>query len=143
MHRGLMSVVLAWRHGAAKGDTGDLAGIAELTDTTFGKLVFKASTPVLVEFWAPWAKQCILADPLLAEAAQQFGGSVHFVRLNVEDNPMAATVYGVRRLPLLILFRQGDELDRWSGALGPEQIVERVRAACEGGPAERGAESAS
>lgn len=110
-----------------------MAGIAELTDTTFGDIVFKSPTPVLVEFWAPWAKQCLLADPLLEEAARFLGDSARLVRLNVEENPMAATVYGVRNIPLVILFRLGEELDQWSGSLAKEQIVDRVRAACSGG----------
>lgn len=111
---------------------GPLAGITEITDTTFADAVFKSSTPVLVEFWAPWAKACALAEPLLLGAAQQLPGDVRLVRCNVEDNPMAATVYAVRNVPLVILFRQGEELDQWSGSLPTEEIVERVRAACGG-----------
>lgn len=87
----------------------------------------------MVEFWAPWAKQCLLADPLLEEAARDLQEHARLVRLNVEENPMAATVYGVRNIPLVILFRRGEELDHWSGSLAKEEIVERVRAACGGG----------
>lgn len=110
-----------------------MAGITELTDTTFGDMVFKSDSPVLVEFWAPWAKQCLLADPLLEEAAADLRAQARLVRLNVEENPMAATVYGVRNIPLVILFRHGLELDQWAGALAKAEIVDRVRAACGGG----------
>jgi len=94
-----------------------------------------------VEFWAPWAKQCLLADPLLEEAARALRDAVRLVRLNVEENPMAAVVYGVHRIPLLILFRQGEELDQWSGPLSKEQIVDRVRSACGGEAAAPGTEA--
>lgn len=115
-----------------------MADIAEVTDATFGDMVFKSATPVLVEFWAAFAAQCGLAEPLLLAAAGELGAAVRLMRLDVERSPMAAVVYGVRRVPLLILFRQGEELDRWSGALPAEEIVERVRAACGGAAAASG-----
>lgn len=89
---------------------------------------------MLVEFWAPWAKACALAEPLLLGAAREFAEGLRLVRCNVEENPMAATVYGVRSIPLVILFRQGDELDQWSGSLPAEEISRRVRVACGRGP---------
>ncbi len=110
-----------------------MAGIAELTDLTFGDVVFKTATPVLVEFWAPWSKACRLAGPGLEAAAAAFGVEARPMRLNVEENPIAATVYGVRHIPTCILFRSGEELDQWAGALDRDEIVRRVRAACSGG----------
>lgn len=91
--------------------------------------MLKSATPVLVEFWAPWAKACAVAEPRLVGVAAGFEGLV-LVRCNVEDNPMAATVYGVRQIPLVILFRRGEELDQWSGLLSAEEIARRVRTAC-------------
>ena len=114
------------------GEGWTLAGITEITDTTFADAVFKSTTPVLVEFWAPWAKACALAEPLLVDATERLPEDVRLVRCNVEDNPMAATVYGVRNIPMVILFRQGEELDQWAGSLPADEIVGRVRAACGG-----------
>ena len=107
-----------------------------MTDTTFADAVLKAPTPVLVEFWAPWAKACSVAEPLLAQAVADFADGLRLVRCNVEHNPMAATVYGVRSIPMVILFRQGDELDQWKGPLATDEITRRVRAACRRDPGE-------
>jgi thioredoxin-like negative regulator of GroEL len=109
---------------------GALESIAEVTDTTFADLVFKSPIPVLVEFWAPWAKACAVAEPPLVGATRAFEPSLGLLRCNVEESPMAATVYGVRRIPLVVLFRQGEELDRWSGSLSAAEVTRRVRAAC-------------
>ncbi len=112
-----------------------LAEIAEVTDTTFGEIVLRTAGPALVEFWAPWAASALpVGDDLLREAAAVCPG-VRLLRLNVEDNPMAATVYGVHSVPLCVLFRGEQELDRWEGALEPARLLERLRAACGEGAA--------
>ena len=108
-----------------------MAEITELTDATFGDVVFKSPEPVLVQFWAPWSKACLLADPPLEAAVRTFSGEIRLLRLNVEENPMAATVYGVRSIPLLILFRQGEEFAQWAGPIPKDEVIARLRAARE------------
>lgn len=103
-----------------------------MTDVTFGDAVLKADSLVLVEFWAPWARDCGQAEPPLRMAADALGARVRLVRLNVEQNPVAAVVYGVQRIPTVLLFRDGRDIDRWSRALAARDIVERVQAAIEG-----------
>lgn len=95
--------------------------------------MLKADALVLVEFWAPWARDCGTAEPQLRLAAETLGGKVRLVRLNVEKNPVAAVVYGVLRIPTVLVFRGGADVDRWSRALDARDIVERVQAAIEGG----------
>jgi thioredoxin 1 len=116
-----------------------VAAVVEITDTTFGDAVFKSATPVLVEFWAPWARACAAAEPLLLAAARHLPAGVRLARCNIEENPVAATVFGIRRLPTVVLFRGGDELDQWCGPLPPEEVVQRVRNACSGPAAPNGA----
>ncbi len=94
--------------------------------------MLKADAVVLVEFWAPWARDCGLAEPSLRMAAEALGERVRLVRLNVEQNPVAAVVYGVLRIPTVLLFRDGRDVDRWSKALSAQDIVGRVQAATEG-----------
>ena len=100
---------------------------------TFGEAVLKANALVLVEFWAPWAKDCGAVEPDLRQAAATLGPKVRLLRLNVEKNPVAAVVYGVLRIPTVVVFRDGVDVDRWSKALGARDIVDRVQAAIEGG----------
>jgi thioredoxin len=106
-----------------------VAEIVELTDATFGDQVFKSKAPTLVEFWAPWCKPCLFLNPVLEEAARDLAGTVRVVKLNVDENPVAATVYGVRSIPTMILFRGGDELEKFVGYLGKDELVGRSRAA--------------
>jgi thioredoxin 1 len=106
-----------------------VAEILELTDATFGDQVFKSLGPTLVEFWAPWCKPCLFLNPVLEEAARDLDGAVRVVKLNVDENPVAATVYSVRSIPTMILFRQGDELEKFVGYLGKDELVGRVRTA--------------
>ena len=105
-----------------------MAEILELTDATFGDQVFKGKAPTLVEFWAPWCKPCLFLNPVLEEAARELAGAVKVVKLNVDENPVAATVYSVRSIPTMILYRGGDELEKFVGYLGKDELVGRVRA---------------
>lgn len=106
-----------------------MAEILELTDATFGDQVFKSKEPTLVEFWAPWCKPCLFLNPVLEEAARDLGTAVRVLKLNVDENPVAATLYSVRSIPTLILFRQGEELEKFVGYLGRDDLVNRVRSA--------------
>ena len=104
-----------------------VAEILELTDAMFGEQVFKSKDPILVEFWAPWCKPCLFLNPVLEEAARDLAEAVKVVKLNVDENPVAATVYSVRSIPTMILFRQGEELEKFVGYLGREDLVGRIR----------------
>lgn len=106
-----------------------MAEIAELKDGTFAEEVFHADRATLVEFWAPWCKPCTALQPVLEEAAAELAGSVKFVRLNVDDNPVAATVFGVKSVPTIILFRGEQELHKASGLFGKDELVRRIAAA--------------
>jgi thioredoxin 1 len=114
--------------GSFGGVSPNVAEIAELTDATFGDQVFKGKAPTLVEFWAPWCKPCLFLNPVLEEAARDLAGLVQVVKLNVDENPVAATVYSVRSIPTMILYRGGDELEKFVGYLGKDELVGRVRA---------------
>lgn len=109
-----------------------LAELGEITDVTFADAVLKADAVVLVEFWAPWARDCSLAEPPLRVAAESLGDAVRLVRLNVEKNPVAAVVYGVHRIPSVLVFRGGRDVDRWSKALPVQEIVDRIRGSGDG-----------
>ena len=78
-----------------------------VTDTNFGEEVLNASKPVLVDFWAEWCGPCRMIAPALEELSVEFGDRVDIVKLNIDENPEAPTKYGVRGIPTMILFKDG------------------------------------
>lgn len=101
--------------------------MAELKDGTFAEEVFHSDHPTLVEFWAPWCKPCAFLQPVLEDAARLLGGSVKFVKLNVDENPIAATMFSVKSVPTMILFRGESELHKVTGFVGKDELVRRIR----------------
>jgi thioredoxin 1 len=88
----------------------------ELTDASFEAEVLRARHPVVVDFWAPWCGPCKTVDEILEELSAESGGRVEFVKLNVDENPVAATRYGVLSLPTAILFDLGEPREAVLGA---------------------------
>jgi thioredoxin 2 len=81
-----------------------------------------ASVPVLVDFWAPWCGPCRMVSPLVERLGQERAGRLKVVKLNVDGAPQIAGRYGVQGIPLLVLHRDGAELDRLVGAAPEEQL---------------------
>ncbi|WP_114951317.1 thioredoxin [Sphingosinicella terrae] len=78
-----------------------------VTDSTFGQEVLGASKPVLVDFWAEWCGPCRMIAPALEELSDELGDRVTIVKLNIDENPDAPSKYGVRGIPTMILFKDG------------------------------------
>src|SRR5436190_13164850 len=81
-----------------------------------------ASVPVVIDFWAPWCGPCRMISPALERLAQTYAGSLKVVKLNVDQEPSIAARYGVQGIPLLMLIRDGQELDRLVGAVPERQL---------------------
>ena len=79
-----------------------------VTDSSFGPDVLSASEPVLVDFWAEWCAPCRAIAPALEQISDELAGKVQVVKLNIDENPDAATRYGVRSIPTMILFKNGE-----------------------------------
>ncbi|MBU6206353.1 MAG: thioredoxin [Alphaproteobacteria bacterium] len=79
----------------------------KVNDDSFSDDVLGASTPVLVDFWAPWCGPCKQIAPALEEISEELAGKVTVAKLNIDDNPATATHFGVRSIPTMILFKNG------------------------------------
>lgn len=98
----------------------------QVTDTSFQEDVLNASGPVVVDFWAEWCGPCKQIAPALEEIASEMGDKVTIAKVNIDDNPEAPSNYGVRGIPTLIMFKDGEVADTKVGALPKSQLVQWI-----------------
>ena len=101
-----------------------MAHTMEVTDSTFDQEVIKSDTPVLVDFWADWCAPCKVIAPLVEELAEEYDGQVKFAKLDVDSNPQTDMTYGVRGIPTLLIFSDGQPVKQVVGAV-PKSVLKK------------------
>lgn len=102
-----------------------MAGTVEANEATFVAEVIESEKPVLVDFWAPWCGPCRMVSPILEEIANEQDG-VKIVKVNVDDNQQVASQFQVFNIPTMILFKDGQAVDKIIGAMPKPEIMKRL-----------------
>lgn len=98
----------------------------EVTDDTFQNEVLGADTPVLVDFWADWCGPCRMIAPSVTAIAKEYDGKIKVGKVDVDDNPAVPGRYGIVGIPTLMLFKNGEVVERITGALPKDRILAQI-----------------
>ncbi|MGB6339871.1 MAG: thioredoxin [Candidatus Aminicenantaceae bacterium] len=99
-----------------------MSKINEITSGIFKNEVLDSDIPVVVDFWAPWCGPCRMVAPVLEEISQKMNGKIKFVKLNTDENQKTAMDYQIMAIPSLLIFKDGQEVDRIVGFVPQEQL---------------------
>ena len=100
----------------------------EATDGNFEELVLKAEKPVIVDFWAEWCGPCRMVGPIVEEVGVEYEGKAVVAKVDVDSNPGITAKYGIRNIPTILFFKNGDVADKQVGAVPKSTIVNKLEA---------------
>jgi len=100
--------------------------VVSVTNDTFDQEVVKASTVVMVDFWATWCGPCKIVAPVVEELAKEYEGKAKFAKVNTDENADLATKYNIRGIPTLIFFKDGEVKDQIVGAVPKAQLQSKI-----------------
>ena len=99
-----------------------MSELLQVNDSSFEDEIVKSNIPAMVDLWAPWCQPCLMTAPWVEELAQKYEGRFKVAKMNVDENPVTASQYGVRSIPTLLLFKDGKLADTIVGAVGKANI---------------------
>ncbi len=101
--------------------------IIELTDETFEEMLKTSDKPVMVDFWAPWCGPCKAIGPTVEALSKEYGDKMIFAKVNVDDNPLSPSKFGVQAIPTLIFFKDGEVAEQITGMVAKEKLEETLK----------------
>ena len=104
-----------------------MAGTTDVTDANFDEEVLKSQQPVVLDFWAEWCAPCRQISPIIKQLAEDYDGKVKVVKMNIDENPQTPGKYGVRSIPMVLAFQNGQVVEQLTGARPKAAFEEMVQ----------------
>ena len=101
-------------------------GVMEIEDGSFDSEVLQSDKPVMVDFWAPWCGPCKAIGPLVQDLANTFGNQIKFAKCNVDNSPVTPGKFGIKAIPTLIFFKEGDVVEQITGMVAKSKLEEAI-----------------
>ncbi len=95
-------------------------------DSNFEQVVLQSDKPVLVDFWAPWCRPCLMVAPILDELAEEYSGRVSVARMDIDQNPKTPAKYSIMSIPTLLLFKKGEPISHIVGFRPKEELKQNM-----------------
>jgi len=100
--------------------------VVEVTDGNFEEIVLKSEVPVIIDFWAVWCGPCRMIHPIIEQMAEEYKDKALMVKMDVDANPATPAKYGIRNIPTLLFFKNGEKADMLVGAVPKKKVVEKL-----------------
>jgi len=100
----------------------------EISDSNFKEVISKSDIPVMIDFWAEWCGPCRMIGPIIEELSNEYKGKILVTKCNVDDCPQAAAEFGIRNIPTVLFFKNGEQVDKQVGSAGKSAFQTKIDA---------------